>query len=171
MRWKSPLRKRGISPLQSGGPNPGEDVTLDGPFGQFSYVVHDAKNLVFIAGGIGITPFISMLRDLADRGFDRQVRLIWGNRHERDIVYREEIDALSAVHPQFKLIHILSEQEDWEGEAGFLSPELLQRVLDFHADTQYFICGPAVMNELVVQFLMDFNIAHDKIHTEKFTRN
>ncbi|MBN2555255.1 MAG: FAD-dependent oxidoreductase [Anaerolineales bacterium] len=154
-----------------GGIKPGEDVTLDGPFGQFSYVIHDAENLAFIAGGIGVTPFISMLRDLSDRGFGRNVRLIWGNKHERDIVYRDEVDALSAAYPQFKLIHILSEQEEWEGEAGFVSSELLKRALDFHTDTQYFICGPAAMNDLVVQFLMDFNIAQEKIHTEKFTSN
>lgn len=148
---------------------PGETVSVDGPFGSFSYNEHDASHLVFIAGGIGITPFLSMLRDLAYRDFDRQVSLIWGNKAERDMAYRSEIETLAEQYPQFKLVHILSEQETWEGEKGYVGAELLQRELDFAPDSQYFICGPAPMIDIVMQLLLDFNIPHERIHTEKFT--
>lgn len=152
-----------------GSTRPGETVSVDGPFGRFSYYDHDAGHLVFLAGGIGITPFISMIRDLAERGFDRRVTLIWGNKKERDIVYRSEMEALADRFPQFKLIHVLSEQEAWEGDKGFVGAELLQRELDLIPDSQYFICGPSAMIEIVMQLLLDFNIPGEQIHTEKFT--
>jgi len=149
---------------------PGDDVTLDGPFGKFSYVFHDADNLVFIAGGIGVTPFISMLRDLFEKGFPRNVALIWGNKAERDITFREEIEGFAANHAQFKLTHVLSEQDDWEGEKGYIRVGLLKQALAFEPDTQYFVCGPPRMNDLVLAMLNDMDIPEDRVHTERFTR-
>lgn len=149
---------------------PGDDITLDGPFGKFSYSFHDAENLVFIAGGIGITPFISMLRDLAEKDFPRNVVLIWGNKHERDITFREEIEELAARFDQFQVMHVLSEQDDWEGEKGYVSAELLKQTLAFDPDTQYFVCGPPGMNDLVLAMLNDMDIPEDRVHTERFTR-
>ena len=148
----------------------GDGVTLDGPFGKFSYVFNDAPNLVFIAGGIGVTPFLSMLRDLTDKAFPRKVKLLWGNKTAQDIAFREEIEDMAQQYQQLDVVHVLSEQEEWSGEKGFIDAELLQRTLDFEPDTQYFICGPPMMNDLVLCLLGDMDIPEDSVHTERFTR-
>jgi predicted ferric reductase len=83
---------------------------IDAPYGVFSYLNHDAPNLVFIAGGIGITPFMSMLRDLRDRGLERNVLLIWGNKTERDIAFRAELEDMASDMASLRVVHVLTKQ-------------------------------------------------------------
>ncbi len=122
-----------------------------------------------IAGGIGITPILSMLRHMAATGDDRPVTLIWGNRREDDIVYRKELEALAAGRMNLRIHHVLSEQESWPGLTGFVDAPLLGRVLsDEQLRGQVFLCGPPVMMASVGRALRSMNVPRRRIHTERF---
>lgn len=99
----------------------GDRAAVHGAFGRFSYALHpEERDLVFIAGGIGITPLISMLRHMRDTRDDRSVLLFYANPAEDRIVLRRELEEIeNGRHPMLKLVHALSHpDEGWSGERG-----------------------------------------------------
>jgi predicted ferric reductase len=151
---------------------PGDRVSLEGPFGQFSYTLRPQdKDLVFLAGGIGITPLMSMLRHMRDTQADISVLLVWGNKAEADIIFREELETMAAgAEPRLQVVHVLSQAgADWSGEKGFLNIELLRKYIkDGFGEKTYYICGPPVMTELSLRLLRELGVPADKIDYEQF---
>jgi predicted ferric reductase len=141
---------------------------IDAPYGVFSYLNHDAPNLVFIAGGIGITPFMSMLRDLRDKGLERNVLLIWANRTEGDIAFRAELEDMESNMASLRVVYVLSRQQDWPGERGYVDADLLQRYMAEMRDPQVFLCGPRAMRKGVLRALSALGIPRSRIHYEQF---
>lgn len=141
---------------------------LDAPYGVFSFINHDSKDLVFIAGGIGITPFLSMLRHIRDAGLERNVTLIWGNKTQEDIAFREEIEAMEGQIHSLKVVHVMSEEPTWQGEKGFIDEELLKRCIPDFAGAEFFVCGPPLMMQSVEASLRHLGVPKDSIHTERF---
>jgi predicted ferric reductase len=138
------------------------------PYGTFSFLDHDARNLVFIAGGIGITPFMSMLRYMVDKKLERNVLLLWGNKTERDIAFRGELEQMAAAMPTLRIIHVISNQPDWSGEKGYIDGSLLHKYLDGFGNPQIFVCGPPVMMTKVIRLLRQFDVPKAHIHYERF---
>src|SRR4051812_737085 len=102
----------------------GQRVYLDGPYGAFTIDRNPADMHVLIAGGVGITPMMSILRTLADRGDPRPVILLYGSRDWASITFREELDAL-ASRIKLTVVHVLSKPpEGWTGEHGFINAEV-----------------------------------------------
>ena len=100
---------------------------IDMPYGNFSFLNHPAEEFVFIAGGIGITPFMSMLRYVRERKEHNPILLIWANKHEKDISFRNELNDMEQAMPFFKVVHILSRQDNWPGEKGHIDKERLRQ--------------------------------------------
>ncbi|MBD2342526.1 ferric reductase-like transmembrane domain-containing protein [Calothrix sp. FACHB-156] len=109
---------------------PGTKAFLDGPYGVFTTDLYEnTAGFVFIAGGIGITPVISMLFTLAERKDERPLLLIYGSKNWEDITYREEIEALKDKL-DLTIIHVLRKPpDDWSGESGYVDQELLERYI------------------------------------------
>lgn len=148
----------------------GTRAYLDGPHGGFTLAGRPAGGLVFIAGGVGIAPVMSLLRDLADRSDASPVRLVYGNRLAAQILYRDELAALER-RLDFSVRHVLSEPpEGWSGLAGEISPDLIGRCLDeFGAgDWLYFVCGPPAMMDAVEGALAARGVARRRIVSERF---
>ena len=150
----------------------GQKVYLDGPFGAFSINRHPhAKGYVFIAGGIGITPIMSMLRTMKDRADTRPLVLIYGNNKWEEITFREEIAELER-HLNLKVIHVLAfPPEDWQGEQGFITAEILDRYLPEERKTnvyEVFLCGPPLMMDIVEQLLPEVGVSLGDFHSERF---
>ncbi len=151
-----------------GNVRPGTRALVDGPYGQFSHLVLAGGDILMIAGGVGITPMLSMLRHVAARG-GPAVTLVWGNKTEEDIILRDEIDGLAASPSGLKVHHVLSEQDDWPGERGFVTEELLGRILSREElQRRVFLCGPPVMMEKVTKDLRRLGVPRSRIHTERF---
>jgi len=148
---------------------PGQRVYLDGPYGAFSIDRHPAAGYVFIAGGVGITPVMSMLRTLADRGDQRPLLLLYANRSWDDIIFREEIEQLRQ-RLRLTVVHALeAPPEGWTGERGFLTREVLDRRLPADRRTlQHFVCGPDLMREVVEKALYRLGIPLSQVHAERF---
>ena len=147
---------------------PGDLAYVDAPYGAFSFLNHDAPNLVLIGGGIGITPFMSTLRYLYDKKLQRNVVVIWGNKTERDIAFRDEIDRMASEMGSCKVVHCMSSQEDWPGEKGYVTADLLERHLGGVEHPEVFVCGPPVMMNGVIAALHAMGVPRQRIHYERF---
>ncbi|QKT02523.1 ferric reductase-like transmembrane domain-containing protein [Ectothiorhodospiraceae bacterium 2226] len=149
---------------------PGERAYLDAPFGVFSPDRHpDAPGYVFIAGGVGIAPIMGMLRTLADRGERRPLFLIYANKDWEGVIFREELDELTA-RLELCLVHVLTDPpRGWDGEHGYVDGALLERVLPPESrDYEYFLCGPMPMTAGVRRALAARGVLPTRIHAELF---
>lgn len=150
----------------------GQRVYVDGPYGAFSIDRHpQSKGFIFIAGGVGITPMMSMLRTLADRGDSRPLTLIYANKIQEAATFFEEIADL----PQklnLKVVHVLESPPDgWIGEKGFINPGILERYLPSERQPnkfEIFICGPGPMMNAVEKALIQLGVPMGDFHSERF---
>lgn len=151
---------------------PGQEVYVDGPFGTFSYERHpDAKGFIFIAGGIGITPMMSMLRTLADRQDKRPLVLIYANKTWEGVTFREELDSLQS-RLNLKVVHVLEQPpENWKGDKGYVTTEIIKWYLPDPIQSnefEIFICGPLPMMNAIEKILSTLGIPVDDFHSERF---
>jgi predicted ferric reductase len=149
---------------------PGEIGYVDGPYGAFSIDRYrQAPGYAFIAGGVGIAPIMSMIRAMADRGDTRSLILFDGNRLWDHVLFREELDSLKA-RLNLRVIHVLGEPpEDWRGERGLVTREILERHLpDDYRTLEYFICGPTPMIRRTERDLRALHVPLRRIHSEIF---
>jgi 3-phenylpropionate/trans-cinnamate dioxygenase ferredoxin reductase subunit len=151
---------------------PGQRVYVDGPFGAFSVDRHPhAERYVFVAGGIGITPIMSMLRTLADRGDHRPLTLLYANRTWAGVTFREELAELEQ-RLNLKVVYVLSApHENWPGERGRINQALLERYLprpDRRDSQEVFICGPKPMMDAVEKALVALHVPVGDFHSERF---
>jgi len=103
----------------------GDRLTSSAPVGNFYYnpLIH-GRDLVFLAGGSGITPLMSMIREITDRDLDRQIHLIYGSRHTDDIIFWEELADRAGRHDQLTVHHVLSEPEPaYQGRQGLITAD------------------------------------------------
>ena len=125
---------------------PGDTIISSGPLGFFYYEdLRDAKHVVGLAGGSGITPFLSMARALADGIEDFTLTLLFGSRDEDNILFRGELDELARSCPKFKVIHVLSEEEKEGFEHGFITADLIRKYAPEGEEYSVFLCGPEAM--------------------------
>jgi ferredoxin-NADP reductase len=125
---------------------------------------------VLIAGGIGVTPMMSMIRTLADRGDRRAVTLLYGSRDWDSITFREDLEALHA-RLNLTVVHVLANPPAaWTGERGFITAELFRRHLPPpYAAHEYFICGPNVMMDAIERALGHMRVPLSKYHSERYS--
>lgn len=168
----SSIKESGDFTANIGKAKPGDKVAVQAPFGRFSYALYpDEKDLVLIAGGIGITPFISMLRHMRDVGSDISVLLLYANRIERDIAFKSELDEIaSGTAPRLKIIHVLSRaDESWRGEKGHIDQALLTRYLEGKAgDKSFYVCGPPPMMTKIIATLIGLGAVSKRVRSERF---
>jgi predicted ferric reductase len=152
------------------GMRPGRRVFIDGPYGRFTIEGLDSsEGFVFIAGGVGITPMLSMLRTLSHRGDTRPHLLLLGARTVDDMMMRSEIEEL-AGQLDLRIVDVVdSPPPDWTGERGRIDASLLDRCLPRHPrNHDYFLCGPPPMVIAVGKYLREAGIPYRRIHTEQF---
>lgn len=151
---------------------PGQRIFLEGPFGSFSMDrFPEAEEFVFIAGGIGITPMMSMLRTMRDRGDERRATLIYANNEWETATFQEEIAELEQALNLTVVYVLLYPPEGWKGETGFVTADLLDRYLaeDRSRNRQeIFICGPGPMMDAVEKALPAVGVHVDDFHSERF---
>ena len=148
----------------------GSRAYLDGPFGNFGVGWESAGRLLLVAGGIGITPSMSILRTMADTSDPRPVTLIYGSNDWETIVFRDELEELRRRF-DLSIIHVLAKgHEGWEGDVGFINKDILQRGLpDDMSSVQCYVCGPPPMMAAVEKALFALGVPHRQVHSELFT--
>lgn len=125
----------------------GDVLESTGPSGSFYHEpLTDGSELVFLAGGSGITPFASMIRETVERSLPLRIHLLYGSRDPSDIIFREELARLGAENENIDIDFIISEPgEDWGGLCGFIDADMISSVLGEVEGKTFYICGPAEM--------------------------
>jgi len=126
---------------------------------------------VFVAGGVGITPLMSMLRAMHDRRESRQVTLIYASRGPDDILFTAELIALEAAqYPALKVIYVLSGPPSWwTGETGHVDARRLREWCGGLEDKAFYICCPARMNAELVRGLRNLGVSPRHVHCDYFS--
>lgn len=151
----------------------GTEVEVSAPEGHFDYQpLRDAKKVVCLAGGSGITPFVSMANAIADGDEDFEMTLLYGSRNKDVIIFKEELDAITAKCDKVKVVHVLSDKDaDVSGdgfEAGFITADLIKKYAPDNEAYSVFICGPQQMYDFLDKELEKLNLEKKFIRHEMF---
>lgn len=148
----------------------GDWARLRMPYGSFTFE-GEYKKIAFLSGGIGITPIRSICRYAIDKKLDIDVVLLYGNRTMRDIVFKEDFEAMQKECPKLKVAHILSEgEEGWAGKRGLITAGLIKEEIPDYPQRKFYVCGPPGMVEAMKKILLNgLNVAGRNIITENFT--
>lgn len=148
---------------------PGMRAFVDGPYGAFTIDRHHGPGVVFIAGGIGIAPILSMLKALADRGDARPVLLFYAYSQWERMTGRETIESLRA-RLSLTVVYIVNEPTpEWTGERGWVTQAILARHLPAGYEARaYFVCGPEAMTLTTQRLLHELGVPLTQVHSELF---
>lgn len=150
----------------------GDRATVHGPFGRFSYDLHpDESHLVFVAGGVGITPLMSMLRAMRDRRQSQPVTLIYASRELDDVLFAPELVAMERAQcPALKVIYVLSQPPPWwAGQTGRIDARRLDEWCGGVQDKAFYLCCPPQMNVQLIRGLWDRGVSPRHIHCDDFS--
>jgi len=150
----------------------GTPLRIDGPNGEM--VLHDdpARPAVFLAGGIGITPFLSMARHASREQLPNRIYLFYSNRRPEDAAFLAELQEMERRNPNYHLIATMAEAEKstqaWSGETGFIRRDMLERHLPDTASPNYYFAGPPAMTMAMQEMLQGVGIGEDAMRYEEF---
>jgi ferredoxin-NADP reductase len=166
-RMRDTAFKRVLKAMPAGG-----RVSLRGPAGLFTLDPADSRPAVFLAGGIGVTPFVSMLREAAHSRLARDLWLFYSNRRPEDAPFLDELAALPTRNPRCHFVGTMVELEKsgrpWRGETGFLDRAMLERHLKGLAPNVYYIAGPPGLVEAMQKMLTGAGVGEKAINTDEF---
>ena len=152
----------------------GDEVTISGPFGEF-FAKDTSAEMVFVGGGAGMAPMRSHIFDQLERiKTDRKMTFWYGARSKREMFYVEDFDRLAAGHDNFTWSVALSdpqEEDNWTGDTGFIHNVLYENYLKDHPapeDCEFYMCGPPMMNQAVINMLHDLGVEDENILLDDF---
>lgn len=153
---------------------PGDTVTISGPYGEF-FAKETEAEMVFVGGGAGMAPMRSHIFDQLKRlDSKRKISFWYGARSKRESFYDDEFDELASKHENFSWNLALSEpqpEDNWEGMTGFIHQVLLDNYLKDHPapeDCEFYMCGPPMMNAAVIKMLEDLGVENENIMLDDF---
>ena len=156
----------------------GDKIEVMEPIGNFTtnFDAGNERHIVLFGGGSGITPLMSITKSALSQEPNSKVSLIYANRNADSIIFKSALEALEAEHPdRFKVIHVLGEASpEWKGYTGLLSESIIKEALSLlpqvaAAKTEFFMCGPGPMMDIVEASLANLGIAKNLVHKESFT--
>jgi propane monooxygenase reductase component len=148
----------------------GDRLDLTGPFGVFT-LREGESDLVFVGGGAGMAPILSLLRSMAERGIGRKATFFYGARTRRDLCFEPELHQLEQTLPDFRYIPALSDADgdgEWDGERGLITDVVKRHAGDL-ARAHAYVCGPPPMVEAAVPLLQQLGVEEKRIYFDKFT--
>ena len=149
----------------------GDRLNLTGPFGVFTLREGHDADLIFLGGGAGMAPILSLLRSMSERGIARKATYYYGARRRRDLCFEKELRALEESLPGFRYVPALSEPDDedsWDGEVGLITEVVKRHEADLKGADAY-ICGPPPMVDAAIPMLTTLGVAEKRIYYDKFT--
>jgi propane monooxygenase reductase subunit len=148
----------------------GDRLDITGPFGVFTLREGD-NDLVFVGGGAGMAPILSLLRSMAERGLQRKATFFYGARTKKDLCFEAELHELEEKLPDFRYIPALSEPGDddgWDGETGLIT-DVVKRLASELRGAHAYVCGPPPMVEAALPLLATLGVEEKRIYYDKFT--
>ncbi|MFE5596708.1 FAD-binding oxidoreductase [Streptomyces sp. NPDC056549] len=146
----------------------GDPLTTGGPLGTFHHnPLFHGDDLVFLAGGSGVVPAMSMIREIVDRGLERRFHLLYGSRDLGDVVFREELDALAASDPRIRVDHVIQNPGGgWAGPTGLLSAALIDALTGPLDGRMAYVCGPQALYPYALDQLTALGLPRRRIRFE-----
>ncbi len=146
----------------------GDNVSMDGPYGNFTFQGEYHK-VGMLSGGIGITPLRSMVKYSIDRGLETSIILLYSNRHEGDIAFRDELEEIQKQNPHFKLINTITRPGPrWKGLTGRVNAEVVKKFAPDYMGRTFYASGPQKMVDAMVAILRDLKLPEEQIKKEYF---
>ncbi len=148
----------------------GEVLETTGPAGHFYYEpLIDGEELVYLAGGSGITPFMSMIRDAVQRQRPLKITLLYGSRTPEDVIFKREIEEIASTYSSITFSQVISEPpEGYEGLRGFLDSKLIAQLVGDVKGKTFYVCGPRAMHDLCRAALKELEVPQRKIKYELY---
>ena len=147
----------------------GDEVQVEEPKGSFLLPEDTSADYVFVAGGIGITVFRSMLRYIADKELPYRVSLVYSNRDRESAAFLDELAELEQRIEGLRVILTMTDEEGWDGETRRLDAEVLSELLGGVEGKQFFVAGPPDMVESVADSLREAGVPEDRVRAGKFS--
>ncbi len=148
----------------------GDEFTVNGPAGYFVHnPVFQSKHSVFLAGGSGVTPFVSMVREICESGqSDRKIDFIYGARNPEVAIFHNELEEIAKNHSNINYHLIISDDIETKYEKGFIDANRIKNIVSDLNEPTFFICGPPIMSDFVTKALTELNIKPKNIKKESF---
>jgi ferredoxin-NADP reductase len=148
----------------------GADVDVEEPKGTFVLPEETDRQYVFVAGGIGITVFRSMLRYITDEQLPHRVTLVYSNRDRESTPFLDELSQIEADNPNIRLVLTMTEDPEWTGESRRVGADVLRDHLgDDLASYTYLVAGPPAMVDAVVETLEGEGIPEEQVRADRFS--
>jgi ferredoxin-NADP reductase len=149
------------------------EVKIAGPFGSFTLHADVSRPAVFLAGGIGITPFRSMILQATKGQLPHRLYLFYSNRRPEDAAFLNELQQAEKENPNYKLIGTMTEmqksQRPWQGEKGYITKEMLTKWVEDTTTPIYYSAGPSAMVVAIRNMLTSIGVSDDNVRTEEFS--
>ena len=147
----------------------GAKIQFNGPMGSMTLQNDTSRPAVFLAGGIGITPFMSMIRNAAHEKLPHKIFLFYSNRTPQDAPFLDELADLQKQNPNFKSIPTMPDATPgWTGETGYITSDMLEKYLSDLSSPIYYLAGPPAMTAAMHKMLNDAGVNDDYIRSEEF---
>lgn len=147
----------------------GDTLQIAGPMGEFIWNKDTDSNAVFLVGGVGISPIMSMLRYINEQKYQGNFTLVYGNRTQATIAYNQELAMFTKQIKELNIVHIFSHllpDDPWKGYRGFVTADILQKEVNFTVRPTFFVIGPPIFIEKMNAVLKSFGVQENKIKQE-----
>lgn len=147
----------------------GTELEVGDPMGFFTLHEDSSRPAVFLAGGIGITPFRSLIGWATEEKLPHKIYLFYANKTKEDAAFLQDLQEFEKQNANFKLIAIMTRDQTWQGEKGHIGQEMLKKYISDLSKPIYYIAGPHDMMVSIYETLTAVGISRDSIKTEEFT--
>lgn len=151
---------------------PGAEIQIEGPAGSLTLHTDPARPAVFLTGGIGITPFLSMVRQATRERLPYRIFLFYSNRRPEDAAFLKELQEMEKTNPNYRLIATITQPEksrhSWPRERGHISKEMLAKSVPDLTAPVYYIAGPPAMVQALKEMLKNTGVKPSNVRSEEF---
>jgi ferredoxin-NADP reductase len=147
----------------------GDWTRIDGPYGAFTFEGEYSK-IALLAGGIGVTPFISICKNATDKGLQSEITVFLGCRTPDDIPFRRELEVMQQTNSKLKLHFVVNQPTpDWKGAVGIITADMIQKELPDYKDNIFYCCGPPGMVRAMEKLIDSIGLPKAQLKLEYFT--
>ncbi len=147
----------------------GDWARIDAPYGQFTFAGEYPK-IALLAGGIGITPFVSICKYATDKQLKSKITLFYGCRTEKDIAFKQELEEMAEINKNLKLVFILNQPPpDWKGATGVVTADVIVKEMSDYKENIFYVCGPPPMVTAIQKLIEGIGLEKTQLKLEYFT--
>jgi ferredoxin-NADP reductase len=147
----------------------GDWTRIDAPYGKFTFEGEYPK-IALLAGGIGITPFVSICKNAADQRLNSKITLFYGCRTENDIAFKQELERMQEENKNLKIVFTVNEAtSQWKGAVGLITADMIRKELPDYKENMFYLCGPPPMVTAMEQLIVGIGLQKEKLKLEYFT--